>query len=140
MLQRSPRLIILEETDPEALKALLSALHFRLLQSPPSLGTCIKVISLTEKHDCKAALAPWIARWAQPSTDGLDDLSKLEIGQLAYVLYYSRAPQFPGFCTEVVRYLDPDFASEWAEDEVVTRGFEADGMIGRHLTSASFAC
>jgi hypothetical protein len=108
MLQRSSRLIILEEADPEALKALLSALHFRPLQSPPSLGTLIKVISLMEKYDCKVALAPWIARWAQPSTDGLDDLSQLVIGRVAYALYYSRPPHFPGFCSEVVRYLDPD--------------------------------
>jgi len=43
------------------------------------MRTPTKEISLTEKCDYKAALAPWIPQWAQLSTDSLDDLSQLEI-------------------------------------------------------------
>ncbi|KAL7818375.1 hypothetical protein V8C26DRAFT_397482 [Trichoderma gracile] len=110
--------ISLEEDNPEAMGLILRVLHYKYAQvSLPMKPAALATLAVhCDKYGCNEALMPWAAHWCSK----LKDVAAPEdLGFMLLAAYMFRSSSFSEVAARAVSELPPDFASVWAEHEVL---------------------
>jgi len=137
--------IHLYEDNPFAMEVLLNALHFRChrITSKLEFPMLSDVAVLSDKYDCSRALKPWAELWLSGYLHSMQDLRFFGtgLGLVGLAAYLFRIPQAESthLFTEIVRFLEPDFAACWAEVEKLDTYMDAR-IVRKFNQTKPFRC
>jgi hypothetical protein len=111
--------IPLEGDDPEAMRVILSILHFQNHTGYEALEPreLAAIAFQSDKYDCARALKPWISVWL-----AVDGNQKAEdLGLLLSAAYFFRAPgALKQISSLAIRQVGLDIVSSWADQEITS--------------------